>query len=118
MKTTTIRNTKPIDAMIDTPYAEGYYRFWERRMHLDDIFTELALPWDTDADIMDITYTIVRFCKTARVMPMNVSWGIEDNVLYMNGTPLRRVGPSHAYHYDPEADYWEGRCLDMGHMPD
>ena len=117
---TTIVYRKPVDAMIDVPYAEGHYRFWEKRMHLDDIFEELALPWNTDADVVDIANTIIRFCKTARIMPTNVSWDVKDNVLYMNDTPLRRVGPSHAYDYvvDDEADYWEARCLSMGEPVD
>lgn len=116
---TTIRYTKPVEAMIDVPYADGHYLFWERRMHLDTIFEELALPWDTDADVLDIAHTIVRFCKTARIMPMNVSWSLKDNVLHVNDIPIRRVGPTHAWDfYDEEADYWEGRCLNMGYMPE
>ncbi len=93
MKTTTIKNTKVIPEMINVPYEEGHYRFWEKRMHLDDIFDELALPWNTTIDVVDMGKTIIAYCKENIVMPLNVSWGVEDGLLYANGNIVKRVGP-------------------------
>ena len=116
---TTIHYRKPVDEYIDVPYEKGRYRFWEKRMHLDDIFEELALPWNTDADVVEIGHAIINYCKTYRTMPTNVSWDVIDNVLYADGKPVKRVGPSHRWDgIDEIADYWEGRCLDSVQMPD
>ena len=96
MKTTTIKNIKVNPLMLDYPYADGYYRFWEVRMHLDDIFDELALPWNTENNVVEMAHAIVDYCKTNMVMPLNVAWGVENGILYANDKPVKRVGPKWA----------------------
>lgn len=117
---TTIKYRKPIKEHIESSYEE-HPRFWERRMHLDDIFEELALPWNTDADVVEIAHCIVNYCKEHFTMPTNVAWELKDNVLYADDNVISRVGPSHRFDnldVDDESIYWEGRCLSMGYMPE
>lgn len=112
---TTIKYRKPIAEHINASYEE-HPRFWEHRMHLDDIFMELALPWNTDANVVEIAHCIVNYCKERFTMPTNVSWEVIDNVLYANDESISRVGPSHRFDNvdDDNGLYWEGRCLAMG----
>ena len=109
---TTIHYRKPSHVMINSDYAK-FPRVWEKRMHLDDIFMELALPWDTDANVVEIAHCIVNYCKEHYTMPTNVAWEVIDNVLFANDETIARVGPSHRWDNvgDDEALYWEGRCL-------
>ena len=96
MKTTTVKNLHVYPEMIAVPYEEGRYRFWEHRMHLDDIFEELALPWNTENNVVEMAHAIVDYCKANMVMPLNVAWGVEGGVLYANNKPVKRVGPKWA----------------------
>ena len=116
MKTTT-RPVK-VNPLIDAPADR--YAIWERRLHIDDIFDELALPWDTDADVVLIYHAIVAYCKENRVMPRAVAWEVDNNNLYANDRFVKRVGPCHRYAHDSLADYWEGKILarQSAFMPD
>ena len=111
---TTVKSTKVIPKMIAVP--EEHYAFWEKRMRVGEIIDELAIPWDSDASVMEIYHEIVAYCKEYAVMPRNVAWDVQDNVLYANNVSLRRVGPKSRIFacVEDEAEYWESRCLSMG----
>ena len=96
MKSTTKKAVPVNEMMLAVPYSEGHYRFWERRMHLDDIFIELHLPYDTEYDVMEMAYAIIDYCKTNKVMPLNISWGVDHGLLYADNNPIKRVGPKWA----------------------
>ena len=117
---TTIDN-RPRNALylIDAPADR--YAVWEKRLHIDDIFMELALPWDSDADTVDIYNEIVRYSKENRIVPRGVAWDVIDNVLFANDKPVKRVGPHHNRYPDsPMADFWYDQIMERQerYMPD
>ena len=90
--TTTVDN-RPAKSlhMIKAPATQ--YAVWERRLHVNDIFAELALPWNSEASTVEIYHEIVNYCKANNVIPRGVAWDVIDNVLFANGKALKRVGP-------------------------
>ena len=114
---TTKKNVKLIPAMIDCPADR--FAIWERRLHIDDIFMELALPWNTEASVEDIYYEIVNYCKVNRVMPRAVAWDVIDNVLFADDKPVKRVGAK-PYTFDDRSDYWYDKIMNRqsAWMPD
>lgn len=119
MKTTIVHPITVREDMLAVPPDK--FKFWERRMHIDDIFHEIALPWNSEVNVVEMYYEIIAYCKANHKMPLNVAWGVSDGVLYADGKSVKRVGPKENRYYcsnEAEADYWEDRCLSMGEPVD
>ena len=96
--------------------SNTHYPFWETRMKVSEIIDGMKIGVHSGADVMDIYNTIIDYSKAHRFGPKHFSWALtEDNVLTVNGKPLKRVGPKKDLGFlcdDAKADYWEGRILE------
>ena len=77
------------------------------------------LPWNSDVDVVETAELMKKHIIENGGTAFHYDWTIEDGVLYVDGKLIKRVGSStRKYAYDPEADYWEARCLSMGEPVD
>ena len=92
-----------LEKMINVPSSN--YKFWENRMHVKDIINGLKIPYDSPASVVDIYHVIVGICKIAKKKPTDIEWALIDNVLHMNGVPIKRIAP-HVEEDLEDSDYW------------
>ena len=78
-----------------------------------------CLPWNSEVDVVETAELMKDYIAKNGGTAFSYDWEIKDGVLYVDGKVLKRVGPSdRKIGYDPEADYWEARCLSMGEPVD
>ena len=91
------------------------YPFWQKRMKVNEIIESLKIKIDSGVSVMEVYNAIVEYSKAKQYGPKHFSWALSpDNVLTVDGSPLKRVGPKTTrclVKNEAAAYYWENRIL-------
>lgn len=89
--------------------------------HVNNVIRKMAIPYNSEANVIDIYEAIFNHCKAAGMNPERFAWNLTaDNVLTVDGKPLKRVGPKvYPYlGYDYTGPDYEGMILARQHYDD
>ena len=89
--------------------------YWGKRMQIEKIIDDMRIAWNSEASVVDIYNAIVEYTQLTHTRPVRHAWTLraDDNVLLVDGTALKRVGPkpSRVYGYSPMAEFYEDLIL-------
>ena len=107
------------DLMTDNDYAGVKSESFEDASINVIFINHFKLPWNSDVDVVETAKLMKEHIAKHGGTAFSYDWEINDGVLYVDGKVVNRVGSSdRKIGFDPEADYWEAKCLSMGEPVD
>ena len=89
----------------DTPFVEAIAY---------EIILGFHIPWNSDINVMDVFEAIMKKARETGKSPDDFDWPIGGEFLWCDGEKCKRVLPMFYYcDFDPRADYYEGKILDL-----